>query len=115
MQYVHALWRTLHLDFGRSIQNGAPVTSLIGDALPQTAVLAASALAVALVLGVGSRFLSTWDRRSWVRTLLLALPPLGVSLPTFWVGLLLVQVFSFRIPRVPRAGQPGFATLVCRR
>ncbi|MEW1957904.1 ABC transporter permease [Kineococcus sp. NPDC059986] len=112
VQYVHALWRTLHLDFGRSIQNGAPVTSLIGDALPQTAVLAASALAVALVLGVGIAFLSTWVRRSWVRTLLLALPPLGVSLPTFWVGLLLVQVFSFRIPVFPALGNQGFATLV---
>ncbi|WP_380173997.1 ABC transporter permease [Kineococcus sp. DHX-1] len=112
VQYLHALWKTLHLDFGGSIQNGAPVTTLIGDALPQTAVLATSALAVALVLGVGIAFLSTWVRWSWVRTLLLALPPLGVSLPTFWVGLLLIQFFSFRISIFPALGNEGLASLV---
>jgi peptide/nickel transport system permease protein len=112
VQYVHALWRTLHLDFGDSIQNGAPVTSLIGDALPQTALLAASAFALALVLGTGVALLSTWTRRGWARTLLLALPPLGVSLPTFWVGLLLVQLLSFRVPVFPALGNDGVASLV---
>nr|WP_218885534.1 ABC transporter permease [Kineococcus aurantiacus] len=112
VQYAHALWRTLHLDLGASIQNGAPVTSQIGQALPQTALLTASALALALVLGVGTAFLSTWTRWAWVRTLLLALPPLGVSLPTFWVGLLLIQVLSFRVPVFPALGNEGAASLV---
>ncbi|WP_432562250.1 ABC transporter permease [Kineococcus sp. SYSU DK003] len=112
VQYLHALWRTLQLDFGTSIQNGAPVTTLIGDALPQTAVLAASSFVLALVIGVGIAFLSTWTRWGWVRTLLLALPPLGVSLPTFWVGLLLIQFFSFRISIFPALGNEGFLSLV---
>lgn len=112
VQYVHALWRTLHLDLGNSIQNGAPVSTSIADALPQTALLAASAFVVALVLGVGIAFLSTWTRWAWARTLLLALPPLGVSLPTFWVGLLLIQAFSFRIPVFPALGNRGVSSLV---
>jgi peptide/nickel transport system permease protein len=112
VQYLHALWRTLHLDFGNSIQNGASVGSLIADALPQTATLAAAAFVLALVIGVGIAFLSTWTRWRWVRTLLLALPPLGVSLPTFWVGLLLIQFFSFRIPIFPALGNAGISSLV---
>ncbi len=47
-----------------------------------------------------------------MRTLLLALPPLGVSLPTFWVGLLLIQFFSFRISIFPALGNEGLASLV---
>jgi peptide/nickel transport system permease protein len=112
VQYLHALWRTLHLDLGNSVRNGAPVSTLIGDALPQTALLAATAFALALVIGTGIAFLSTWTRWGWVRTLLLALPPLGVSLPTFWVGLLLVQLLSFRIPVFPALGNEGFPSLV---
>lgn len=112
VQYLDALWRTVRLDFGNSIQNGAPVTTLIGDALPQTAVLAGSSFVLALLLGVGIAFLSTWTRRGWIRTALLALPPLGVSLPTFWVGLLLIQFFSFRIPIFPALGNEGLLSLV---
>ena len=112
VQYAGALWRTLHLDLGTSISNGAPVTRLIGDALPQTALLAAAAFALALVLGVGTALASTWARWGWVRSLLLALPPLGVSLPTFWVGLLLIQLLSFRLPLLPALGNEGAASLV---
>lgn len=112
VQYVHALWRTLHLDLGNSIQNGAPVTTLVGDAVPQTLALAASSFLLALVLGVGTALASTAVHRTWLRTLLQALPPLGVSLPTFWVGLLLVQVFSFRLPVFPALGNEGLASLV---
>ncbi|MEZ0491318.1 ABC transporter permease [Kineococcus sp. TBRC 1896] len=112
VQYAHALWRTLHLDLGNSIQNGAPVTTLIRGAVPQTSVLAASSFLLALVLGVGIALASTAVHRSWLRTSLQALPPLGVSLPTFWVGLLLVQAFSFRLPVFPALGDEGPASLV---
>ncbi|NAZ88298.1 ABC transporter permease, partial [Kineococcus sp. T90] len=61
VQYLHALWRTLHLDLGASIQNGAAVTSLIAGALPQTALLTLAAFALAIVLGVGVAVLSTWS------------------------------------------------------
>nr|WP_276611978.1 ABC transporter permease [Kineococcus vitellinus] len=80
--------------------------------MPQTALLAAAAFALALVLGVATALASTWARWGWVRSLLLALPPLGVSLPTFWVGLLLIQLLSFRVPVFPALGNEGAASLV---
>ncbi|WP_432493072.1 ABC transporter permease [Kineococcus gypseus] len=112
VQYAEALWRTLHLDLGSSVQNGAPVTTLIGEALPQTALLAAAAFALAVLLGTSVALLSAWSRSARLRALLLALPPLGVSLPTFWVGLLLVQLLSFRFPVFPALGNAGAASLV---
>lgn len=112
VQYGRALWNALHLDFGTSIANGAPVTTLIGDALPQTVRLAVAALAIALVVGVGIALASTWTRSRRLAGLLLSLPPLGVALPTFWVGLLLVQFLSFRFPVFPALGNEGPESLV---
>lgn len=112
VQYGHALADAVHLDLGSSISSGAPVTTLVANALPQTAALALAALAVALVVGVGIALASTWTRVRWLQGALLALPPLGVALPTFWVGLLLVQLLSFRLPVFPALGNEGLESLV---
>ena len=112
VQYGRALWNALHLDFGTSIANGTSVTTLIGEALPQTVRLAVAALVIAFVVGVGIALASTWTRSRRLAGLLLSLPPLGVALPTFWVGLLLVQLLSFRLPVFPALGNEGLESLV---
>ncbi|MEU1168597.1 ABC transporter permease, partial [Streptomyces sp. NPDC005921] len=55
---------------------------------------------------------ATYTSRRWLRQLLLSLPPLGVSVPTFWVGLLLVEAFSFRLRWFPAFGNDGLRGLV---
>ena len=111
-QYVAALGRTATGDLGTSISSGAPVATLIAQALPETAKLAGLALLLAVVGGAGLASLATWTRSPRVRGLLLALPPLGVAVPTFWVGLVLLQLLSFRVPVFPAVGNQGFASLV---
>lgn len=111
-QYVTLLGRTLTGDLGTSISSGAPVTGLIADAFPETAKLAGLALALALVAGVGIALLASWTRAAWLRDLLLALPPLGVAVPGFWVGLVLLHLFSFTWFVFPAVGNEGFASLV---
>ncbi len=111
-QYVEALGRTATGDLGTSISSGAPVATLIAQALPETAKLAGLALLLAVVGGTGLASLATWTRSSRLRGLLLALPPLGVAVPTFWVGLVLLQLLSFRLPVFPAVGNQGFASLV---
>lgn len=111
-QYLTLLGRTLTGDLGTSISSGASVTTLVAQALPQTAALAVAALVLAVVLGGGLATLATWTRSARLRGFLLALPPLGVALPTFWVGLVLLQVFSFRVPLFPAVGNQGVASLV---
>lgn len=112
VQYGERLWAALQGDFGSSVKTGRPVTSSILDALPSTALLAGAALLVAVVAGGLLALVATGTEVRWARQLLLALPPLAVSLPTFWVGLVLVQVFSFQLGLFPAVGGTGLNALV---
>ncbi|KPI22140.1 ABC-type transporter, integral membrane subunit [Actinobacteria bacterium OK074] len=111
-QYADYLGRAVRGDFGDSVSTGRPVTSTLADALPQTLQLTGAALLLAVVLGGGLAVLATYTSRRWLRQLLLSLPPLGVSVPTFWVGLLLVEAFSFRLHWFPAFGNDGLRGLV---
>jgi len=112
VQYGLALWRAVHLDFGRSIQSGEPVAQALGHALPATAALTLLALVIALLTGISLALAASLTRRPWLRDLLLGVPALSVSLPTFWIGLLLLQGFSFTWHWFPAMGNQGFASLV---
>ncbi|WP_455923745.1 ABC transporter permease [Pseudomonas putida] len=112
VQYGLALGKALHLDFGRSIQTGQPVAGALLQALPATAQLAFAALVLALVLGTGLALLASLSRLPWLRDALLGVPALAVSLPTFWVGLLLLQAFSFGLHWFPAMGNRGVPALV---
>ncbi|THJ37518.1 ABC transporter permease, partial [Candidatus Frankia alpina] len=102
----------LHLDFGMSLTQNVSVGSLITDKLPSTITLTAVAVVVMLVLGLGIAFLATYVQWRPARTLLARLPAVGVSLPQFFVGLLLIQIFSFSLTWLPATGTHGWRTLV---
>ncbi|WP_134322572.1 ABC transporter permease [Cumulibacter soli] len=112
VQYGERLWAALQGDFGNSIQNGRSVTDSIMGALPSTAALAGFALGLAVIGGGLLALVASGTESRWARQLLLALPPLAVSLPTFWVGLVLVQIFSFQFGWFPAVGGEGIAGLV---
>ncbi|MFJ9249147.1 ABC transporter permease [Streptomyces sp. NPDC101776] len=112
VQYADYLGRAVRGDFGDSVSTGRPVTSTLADALPQTLQLTGAALLLAVLLGGGLAVLATYTSQRWLRQLLLSLPPLGVSVPTFWVGLLLVETFSFRLRWFPAFGNDGLRGLV---
>ncbi|WP_437883791.1 ABC transporter permease [Pseudomonas sp. LRF_L74] len=112
VQYASALWQAVRLDLGTSIQSGKSVLGMLAAALPATAALSLAALLIALPLGVGIALLASLSRRRSVRSALLAAPAVGVSLPTFWVGLLLLQGLSFKLHLLPAMGNQGLASLV---
>jgi peptide/nickel transport system permease protein len=112
VQYAEYLGRAVRGDFGDAVSTGRPVTSTLADALPQTLQLTGAALLLAVLLGGGLAVLATYTAQRWLRQLLLSLPPLGVSVPTFWVGLLLVEAFSFRLHWFPAFGNDGLRGLV---
>jgi len=112
VQYGIALWRAVHLDLGRSIQSGEPVFTSLRQALPATAALSFLALGIALLAGISLALAASLTRWHLLRDLLLGLPALSVSLPTFWVGLLLLQGFSFSLHWFPSMGNQGFASLI---
>jgi peptide/nickel transport system permease protein len=111
VQYVDQLADLVRGDFGTSLTTGATVTSTLGSALPQTLVLSGLAIVVGtlvgLVLGSVSGYLPPRARE-----LLLSLPPVGVSIPTFTVGLVLIHVVAFQWRLLPSAGNQGFESLV---
>jgi peptide/nickel transport system permease protein len=112
VQYGHRLFAALTGDLGTSIQSGQDVRSAILEALPPTLQISAAGLLVAVVFGGTVALVATYTRALWLRQLLMALPSLAVSLPVFWVGLMLVQVFAFGLGLFPSVGASGPASLV---
>jgi peptide/nickel transport system permease protein len=114
---VYAQW-WLHLsrlfqgNLGRSYISGEPVSTELANNLPSSAALIGLALLIALVLGGGLALRATYSRTGWLRGLLLSLPPLGVAVPTFWVGLMLLQAFSFGLHVFPGTGNEGIMSLI---
>jgi peptide/nickel transport system permease protein len=112
LQYLHTLGDALRGDFGTSVPTNEKVTTLIAEALPQTLQLAALAFVLALIVGGALALVATFTQNRAARQLLLSLPPVGVSVPTFWIGLILLQVFSFGTGWFPATGNKGFGSLV---
>ncbi len=111
-QYVDQLTHLLRGDLGRSLQSGRPVSELITESLPATAQIASLALLLAIVVGGAIAVASTTVRNRSLSNLLLGLPPLGVAIPSFWLGLLLLQQFSFNWSIFPALGNEGWRSLV---
>ncbi|QIO28530.1 ABC transporter permease [Serratia marcescens] len=100
-QYLHTLGSVLHGDLGFSMQAGVPVTALLAANLPATLQLAVLGFAVALLLALIIAFVSNLTGFGWLRSALQMLPSLFVSVPTFWLGIVLIQLFSFRLKLIP--------------
>nr|WP_205829803.1 ABC transporter permease [Microbispora sp. CL1-1] len=112
LQYLARLGHALSGDFGTSVQSGRPVVATILDVLPSTLLLAAGALALALVIAFVIALAATSARRAWLRDLLEALPSGAVSVPVFLSGILMLQIFSFRLGWFPAFGDTGARSLV---
>ncbi len=100
-QYLHTLGSVLHGDLGFSMQAGVPVTALLAANLPAPLQLAVLGFAVALLLALIIAFASNLTGFGWLRSALQMLPSLFVSVPTFWLGIVLIQLFSFRLKLIP--------------
>ena len=112
VQYVVRLGGALRGDLGSSIDTGRPVSQVIGEAIPPTLQLAGLGLLLAVLTGASLAVLATFVRSRALSALLLGLPPLGVAIPAFWFGLILIQLFSFQLPLFPAMGDRGFVSLV---
>lgn len=111
-QYLIQLFSAVRGDIGHSIQFNEPVAGLILKALPATLPLALLAGLVALIAGSAVALAAQGAQAGWLRTFFESLPALGASVPVFWVGLLLLQLFAFRYPIFPPIGNDGFRSLV---
>ncbi|NIH86495.1 ABC transporter permease [Amycolatopsis granulosa] len=112
VQYGKRLLAALHGDFGTSVTTGDSATHMVLTALPPTLAVAGLGLVLAILFGGGAALAGTYTRHRWLGTLLQSLPPLGISLPVFWVGLVLIQIFSFQLRVLPALGNHGPESLI---
>jgi peptide/nickel transport system permease protein len=112
VQYVRFLARAAAGDFGRSIFTRRPVIEEIADQLPSTLELAGTAILIAVVVGVVLGVLAAVRHDTWIDRAAMLVALGGVSMPSFWLGLLLIFVFSLQLGWLPATGQGGVSRLV---
>jgi len=104
-RYLIYLGRAAQLDFGKSIKTGRPVMEEIGKLFPATAELTLIAMFLSTSLGVLIGVLSAVKRNTWIDFSAMIGALTGVSMPVFWLGLVLIMIFSVGLGWFPTGGR----------
>ena len=112
VQYGRFLGGALRGDFGQSVRHGEPAMHLVLERLPATFELSGAALLVALVLAIPAGVVSAVRRNSLTDYVATVVALLGQSMPTFWLGIMLILVFSVQFNVLPSSGRGGIEHLL---
>ena len=96
-----------HADLGESIIKGQPVVEMIGEALPNSLKLALSSFAVTMIFAMLLGVLAATRRDTWIDNVVKFIAILGQALPTFWVGIVAIFLFSVKWHLLPTSGLGG--------
>lgn len=102
------LWGLVRGDFGRSTRSDRSVISLVGAQIPSTLILVAAGMAVALLIGVPLGVLAARRRNTLADTAAMGTAVLGLSIPQFWLGLMLILLFAETLGWFPALSSGGF-------
>ncbi|MFM7448504.1 MAG: ABC transporter permease [Leptolyngbyaceae cyanobacterium] len=105
LQYLAFLNNLLHLNLGISIISGIPVVNEIKTRFPATFELALAAMVVALAVGIPAGIVAAVNKNNWLDHLTMTGSLLGVSLPVYWLGLLLIYLFAVNLQWLPPSGR----------
>jgi len=112
VQYGRFLSGALRGDFGQSVRHGEPAFNLVVERMPATFELAGAALGVALVLAIPAGIISAVRRNTMLDYVSTVVALLGQSMPTFWLGIMLILVFSVQFNLLPSYGRGGLGHLI---
>lgn len=112
IQFGHYLADMLRGDFGVSMVNSDPVLPKILANFPSTLILTLSSTCIAVIIGVVLGILSAVHRNGWIDIVARTVGLFGISMPTFWSGILLILIFSIHLGWFPAMGSEGISTLV---
>ncbi|MDY6052192.1 MAG: ABC transporter permease [Rothia sp. (in: high G+C Gram-positive bacteria)] len=112
LQYFTTLGNFLTGNFGYSVNSGTAITDLMKAALPSTLTLATLAFGAALLLAFAITYLATQPQMAWLNRAVRALPPAMSSIPSFLIGILLIQFISFQLGWVPVYGATDLQDLI---
>jgi peptide/nickel transport system permease protein len=112
VQYGRFLRGALRGDFGQSVRHGEPAFDLVLERMPATFELAGAALLLALCLAIPAGIVSAVRRNSLLDYVSTVVALFGQSLPTFWLGIMLILVFSVQLNLLPSSGRGTLEHLV---
>lgn len=108
-RFVRFLGNSATGEFGMSFHHRRPVAQVIWERVPATIELTVAALAIALAVGIGLGVLAAVRRDGWIDRLSTVVSLLGVSMPGFWFGILLILLFAVTFGVLPVSGRIGYA------
>jgi peptide/nickel transport system permease protein len=111
VQFYHFVVNAVHGQFGVSLRIGKPVSVLLAQRIPATLELSVSAALLALAVGIPAGVYTGLRPNSWLARSALSLSLLGVSLPTFLIGILLILVFAVKLGWLPAFGRGDVVSL----
>jgi len=117
VQFGYYVNEVAHGDFGRSFRFSKPVTELLIERLPITVELSIAALVISILIGIPLGVISAVKHNSWIDVLTMLWANTGVSMPVFWLGLMLAYVFALALKdtpfQLPPSGRlsPGLITV----
>jgi len=112
VQYWRFLTGALRGDFGQSVRHGEPAFDLVVERMPATFELAGAALLLALVLSIPAGIVSAVRRNTAIDYISTVIALLGQSMPTFWLGIMLILLLSVQLQWLPSSGRGGLEHLV---
>jgi peptide/nickel transport system permease protein len=112
VQYGYWLLNFIQLDFGQSYVTGQPVIEMILTGLPATIELTIGSLIVMLAVSIPLGSLSALYRDSWIDQISRILSIIGAAIPSFWLGLIFIDLFSVRFSWFPTMGRDGISSLI---
>ena len=112
IQYAKYLSSTVQGDFGRSMVSQEPVLKLLMARIPTTLELVMTALLLSVPFGTLLGMIAAVHQNTWIDRLVVAFASIGVSMPSFWLGLMLILFFSVTLGWLPSFGQGSFKHLI---
>lgn len=94
----------LHFDFGRSYATGIPITTELINRLPKSMIIGLSAMAIALIVGIPLGVNAAVHQNGWGDRISMAVALFGISIPEFWLALMMVIAFSLHLGILPASG-----------
>ncbi len=107
VRYVRWLESALHGNLGTSYDFGQPVSDVIRQRLPNTAILALAAILISLLIGIPLGCLAAIRHGTWLDTVISASTTVGLSTPDFWLGTVMIIVFAVTLHWLPSSGMGG--------
>lgn len=111
-QYLDFLWGAIRGNFGKSLSTRRPVISEIAERIIPTLKLAFTGMGIAITIGITAGVLAAAFKDTIVDELVMVIAVAGVSIPSFWLGLMLIQVFVVNLNWLPLTEGTGFRSLI---